>query len=469
MKIIVFGVGKFYLNRREVLKKYQTVEIVAFSDNNATLWGKVIEGIGLIAPASIKITSCDGILIMSTYASEIEEQLIADGVDRGKIFFWEPFYAKLLSGKMKVLGKASDTLSKPRSILIISTILAYNGGSMAAVYAAQAVQSRGNRAVLAAPEGDKAFIEEIIQKGLIVVICPSLPYIFDKEKEWIRQFDAVIVNVFQMLQSACEASLVRPTLWWIHEAIAIMEDVLAKPWNRMEEKQLKRVMVHAVAKIPQDNFNSIFKEHIEKITPYGIPDMYFNSLKEKPTSPKVVFAVIGVVCERKAQMIFCQAAKKLNCSGQAEFWIIGKYEEDAYSKKIMEMSRQIDSIKMLGVLTREEIYKAFSQIDVVVCTSLEDPLPIVMTEGMMFGKTCIATDNIGTADYIRDGENGFVVPAGNSKALKEKMEWVIQNQDKLEAIGRKARETYEEYFTMDVFAENLEKAIMETIECWEGV
>ena len=124
---------------------------------------------------------------------------------------------------------------------------------------------------------------------------------------------------------------------------------------------------------------------------------------------------------------------------------------------------------MLGVLTREKIYKAFSQIDVVVCTSFEDPLPIVMTEGMMFGKTCIATDNTGTADYIRDGENGFVVPAGNCKALKEKMEWVIQNQDKLEGIGRKARETYKKYFTMDVFAENLEKAITETIERWESV
>lgn len=469
MRIIVFGVGRFYQKRREILKQYQTVEIVAFSDNDKNLWGKVLEDVRLISPVSIKITACDGILIMSTYASEIEEQLITDGVDRGKILFWESFYAQLLSGKMKVLGKADGALSKSRSILIISTILAYNGGSMAAVYAAQAVQSRGNSVVLAAPEGDKAFIEEIVQKGIKVVIRPSLPYIFDKEEEWIRQFDVVIVNVFQMMQSACGASLVRPTLWWIHEVIEIMEDVLAKPWNRIEEKQLKRVMIRAVAKIPQDNFNRIFKERIEKIIPYGIPDMCLNIFEEKPIDQKIVFAVIGVVCERKAQMVFCQAAKELECSGQAEFWIIGKYENDSYSKKIMEIGRQIDGFKMLGVLTREKIYKAFSQIDVVVCTSFEDPLPIVMTEGMMFGKTCIDTDNTGTADYIRDGENGFVVPAGNCKALKEKMEWVIQNQDKLEGIGRKARETYKKYFTMDVFAENLEKAITETIERWESV
>ena len=39
MKIIVFGVGRFYQNRRERLKQYEEVEIIAFSDNNETLWG----------------------------------------------------------------------------------------------------------------------------------------------------------------------------------------------------------------------------------------------------------------------------------------------------------------------------------------------------------------------------------------------------------------------------------------------
>lgn len=469
MKIIVFGVGKFYLNRREVLKQYQTVEVAAFSDNNKTLWNKTFEGVRLISPESIKITDCDGVLIMSTYAKEIWEQLIAEGVDEKKIFFWEPFYAKLRSGEMKVLGKAKDASLESRSILIISTTLGYNGGSIAAVYAAQAIQSRGDVVVLSAPEGEEAFIEEIVEKGITVVIRPSLPYIFDREREWIREFDVVLVNVFQMLQSACGASQVRPVLWWIHEAASFMEDVMDKPWNQMEEAQLKHIMIHAVAKIPQDNFNSIFRERIRKITPYGIPDMCSTYLKKKDADQKLVFAVIGFVCERKAQKTFCQAVKELNRNEQAEFWIIGKCGSDSYGQKIMEMSKQIEGIKILGLLTREEIYQIFPEIDVVVCTSVEDPLPIVMTEGMMFGKTCITTDRTGTADYICDGENGFVVPTGDCMALKEKMEWAIHNRDKLESIGKKARETYEKYFTMEVFGENLERAIEETIEHWEGV
>ena len=121
---------------------------------------------------------------------------------------------------------------------------------------------------------------------------------------------------------------------------------------------------------------------------------------------------------------------------------------------------------MLGLLTREEIYGIFPHIDVVVCASREDSLPIVMTEGMMFGKVCITTDATGTADFIRDGENGFVVPAGDDQALKEKMEWILYHRDRLADIGRNARKTYEQYFSMDVFGANLEKALLETKSKW---
>ena len=48
------------------------------------------------------------------------------------------------------------------------------------------------------------------------------------------------------------------------------------------------------------------------------------------------------------------------------------------------------------------------------------------------------------------------------------MEWILDNQDKLADIGKKARKTYEKYFTMDVFAENLEKAILETKTEWHS-
>ena len=44
--------------------------------------------------------------------------------------------------------------------------------------------------------------------------------------------------------------------------------------------------------------------------------------------------------------------------------------------------------------------------------------------------------------------------------MAEKMKWVIEHKDKLQSIGERARDIYEQYFTMDKFADRLEAAIL---------
>ena len=106
----------------------------------------------------------------------------------------------------------------------------------------------------------------------------------------------------------------------------------------------------------------------------------------------------------------------------------------------------------------------YSKIDIVVCPSREDPLPIVMTEAMMYRKPCIASDSTGTADYIKDGINGFVCKTEDSEDLCEKMRYFIHHQEKIEIMGKEARKVYEEYFTMDKFADRLCNQMQKTID-----
>lgn len=466
LKIIVFGLGKFYKNRKEQLRSYSEVELVAYTDNNIFLWGELIDGTAVVPPEKILEIDYDVILIMSTYEEEIYQQLIKMGVGDSKIKFWEIFLAEQVSGMSKFFrGKGNNNRTKDK-VLIISTDINYDGGSLAAIYAALALNSRGYDACLAAPAGDDRLIAETTDRGISIYIRPSLPFVYYETELWIKQFDMVIVNVFQMMQSAIKACLFRPTLWWIHEPMALFGKIYAQHWNRVCTEVLDNIGIYAVSRIPRNNFNHFYPKRIRQILNYGIPDMLTDDLKFDCTKKKMVFAIIGSVSKRKAQDVFCKAVKSMNQDGQTEFWIIGNYGKDVYSEEIRRMSAEAGNIKMLGLLTREEIYSIFPQIDVVVCTSREDPLPIVMTEGMMFGKVCITTDTAGTADYIQEGENGFVIPSEDADALRERMEWVLNSKDKLEKIGRNARKTYEEYFTMEVFGENLEKALIETNKQW---
>ena len=161
-----------------------------------------------------------------------------------------------------------------------------------------------------------------------------------------------------------------------------------------------------------------------------------------------------------------EAASRIKNCDNVEFWIIGKSREEDYCKKIKKMASEISSVKIWGELTRCEIYKVFPKIDVVVCSSKEDMLPIVITESMMFGKACIVTDVTGSAKYIQNGENGFVVPVNDVQALAERMQWIITNKEEIEKIGLAARKTYEKYFTLDILGQNLKQVLNETMAEW---
>lgn len=117
----------------------------------------------------------------------------------------------------------------------------------------------------------------------------------------------------------------------------------------------------------------------------------------------------------------------------------------------------------MGGLSRSEIHERYGEIDVVVCPSREETASIVVTEGMMYGKVCIVSEVAGMAAYIEDGENGIICESENHVNLCDKMKWVIKNRKNLQTMGKRARETYEKYFSMESFGERLEKELHNAI------
>jgi glycosyltransferase involved in cell wall biosynthesis len=253
-----------------------------------------------------------------------------------------------------------------------------------------------------------------------------------------------------------------PVLWWIHEANEWYKPTIEE-YEEMAQKELFSDMnIMAVSSIAKNNFNQYFDNTIKNILAYGIPDLYRHESVCNYKKNKMIFAIVGVVTYRKAQDIFVDAIdilQKRNKISNTEFWIIGAIEDNQFCRKIIESSKKGHNIIIKGQMTRIEIQEAFKKIDVVVCPSREDPLPIVMTEGMMYGKVCIASDETGTFDFIEEKVNGLVCESENSISLADAMEWVIDNRDKCSNIGVNARKTYEDYFTMENFGDRLNRAI----------
>ncbi len=455
MRYIIFGTGRFYHNRKEKIKIYDEKSETVFFFDNAAIEQQELEGVPVIRPVYIVREQYDKILLMSLKAHEMWEQLLLLGFVQEDIWSWQDFQNHFMLGLF--IGSRRRR-SYRRRILLITTDMGYNGGTLAITYAARALNEE-NEVLIMTPGIDAKLAAELVTDGLNIMVCPSLPFISSKEEYIICGFDAVIVNVFQMLPAVFRIAAFQSVVWWIHEYKELYAEIMSKYGYMVDDSVMGNIYAYAVSDIPRKYFNRIFPDKIRKTLPYGIPDWREKNLMFR-TKQKKIFAVVGYVSELKGQDIFAQAVERL-CTKwtleQAEFWLIGSVGKDAYLKEILRLSG--GNIEVKGAMNRKQIMSAYQEIDVVVCPSREDSLPIVMTEGMMYGKVCIASDRTGTADLIREKENGLVCRAEDVDSLADAMEWVLTHPEECVAIGKKARETYESIFTMDAFRERLEDAI----------
>ena len=441
-------------------------EIVGILDNNPLLWGTEKDGVLITRPEDVGKIVHDYVIPLCARPYEMREQLLELGEDKEKICYFEEYRAVKKGHVIELYQKNETDLKEKRGeILIVSTRLDYNGGSLAAVYAAKALLLKGNKVILAAPEGNERFVTEIMESGVDVAICPGLPYLTETLRAWIQRFDTVIVNVFQMVVTACEISKVKPTLWWIHECSAQYEEhyeVTRKQYSGYENIGSRNgLKVVGVSSVAAENFNAYYPAVIKDILPYGIPDerKYGVCLKKRE---RMIFAVIGNVCKRKAQKLLLRAFSKLdeNYRNRMEIWFVGS-DTSQYGKEVKEMVKELPNVRMLGVKSREEIVCLYEEMDVVVCCSLEETMSLTITEGMMFGKVCICTDSAGMADYIQDGVNGFVFRCADSDDLAEKLKKAVELGETAEKMAAEAMETYDKFFSMDVFGDNIEKFLSE--------
>lgn len=90
-------------------------------------------------------------------------------------------------------------------------------------------------------------------------------------------------------------------------------------------------------------------------------------------------------------------------------------------------------VKFFGKVPQNELVKTLQTSHVFVSVSLSDGNNISLNEAMACGNLCIATDIPANRQWIKDGENGFLVPVNNVKFLADKILAAYKNYQELSA------------------------------------
>lgn len=174
MKIVIFGTGAYWNNRKKYI--LDACDIVCFLDNDSSKWDKTINGINIIQPEKIVSYQFDYVVIMCKSDDQVRRQLENIGISSSRIITYNQLRQICLREYYIQYGMKND---KDYDVVIISTALNYNGGTIAAVYAAKALQKREKRVLVCSEDCNSQLLGELLADNMEILIAPSLPYIIN--------------------------------------------------------------------------------------------------------------------------------------------------------------------------------------------------------------------------------------------------------------------------------------------------
>jgi colanic acid/amylovoran biosynthesis glycosyltransferase len=172
------------------------------------------------------------------------------------------------------------------------------------------------------------------------------------------------------------------------------------------------------------------------VLPFGIdarrlaPDAAASVARiDSRANPRVKIINVGRLVWQKGQGMLLDAAALLVARGVPfELHIIG--DGELHAPLVAQAARlglgQV--VTFHGALPRAQVLGAMEQADILAFSSVSEGFGIVLLEGMLCGLAIVATDIMGVAEIIRDGETGLIDREKTPDSLADRLEALVRDQ-----------------------------------------
>ena len=169
------------------------------------------------------------------------------------------------------------------------------------------------------------------------------------------------------------------------------------------------------------------------------------ALEEFPAArfeePKFRISFVGLIEPWKGFHYLVEAFNSLNLP-DSELVLWGGSGSRPVSRYLREQMARNPSIVLKPVEVRRYGYaEVYGKSNVLVHPSLADGFGFVVAEAMASGIPVIVTSSTGASDLIVDGHNGYIVPPGDSDAIRDRLAHLATHPSLVSEMGHAARET----------------------------
>lgn len=233
------------------------------------------------------------------------------------------------------------------------------------------------------------------------------------------------------------------------------------PMNAMlAEKELREYEESDYIRVPSEFARRTFLErgfNASKMLmiPHGLDLENFQPVPKSDTTFRILF--VAGISLRKGVQYLLEAVKQLRVPN-SEVVLIG-----GVSDEIGPILKRYEGLfKYEGIVSRQNLYRYYSQGSVYVLPSLEEGMALTVLEAMACSIPVIVSDHTGVESVVVDGREGFITPIRDVERLKEKLLYFYENGEDRAAMGWAARERVKS-FTWDWYGEQIDRIFREIV------
>jgi len=145
---------------------------------------------------------------------------------------------------------------------------------------------------------------------------------------------------------------------------------------------------------------------------------------------------------------------------QVKLKILGHFPD---GDKLHQLIGGAPQIEVLKARPHPEAMRVMSGATVLALPSRCEGLPRVLVEGMAAGIPLVGSDVGGIPFLIRDGENGFVVPGGDSRGLEARLRELLSDPGLRARMGENGYRRVQEELTEAVYVSQFTRMVEETV------
>jgi colanic acid/amylovoran biosynthesis glycosyltransferase len=184
--------------------------------------------------------------------------------------------------------------------------------------------------------------------------------------------------------------------------------------------------------------------------------------QEMPRREPALLLSVGQLKQKKGFAYLIEACARLRDRGvEFDCEVVGEGPLGPALEGLIDRLALRDRVSLLGPLPHDAVMAKYAEATIFVLPCVtgfdgdRDGIPTVILEAMAMGLPVVSTELSGIPEAVASGTTGLLVEPGDSKALADALEQILEDEESRKGLGLQGRRRVEERFDSDTNVKRL--------------